>query len=74
MDGQRLQLVTESLWPLTKALLVGTIPLTAVSFVLGLVVALVVALMRLSPVRVVSGLARAYISVIRGTPVSSSIT
>lgn len=68
MDGQRLQLVTESLWPLTKALLVGTIPLTAVSFVLGLVVALVVALMRLSPVRVVSGLARAYISVIRGTP------
>ena len=27
MDGQRLQLVTESLWPLLKALLVGTIPL-----------------------------------------------
>ena len=68
MDGQRLQLVTESLWPLAKALLIGTIPLTAVSFVLGLVVALVVALMRLSPVRVVSGLARTYISVIRGTP------
>lgn len=68
MDGQRLQLVTESLWPLAKALLVGTIPLTAVSFVLGLVVALLVALMRLSSVRAVSSLARVYISVIRGTP------
>ena len=68
MDGQRLQLVTESLWPLAKALLVGTVPLTAVSFVLGLVLALVVALMRLSTVRLVSAVARVYISVIRGTP------
>jgi len=68
MDGQRLQLVGESLWPLLKAMLVGTIPLTAVSFVLGLVLALVVALMRLSSVRVVSAVARVYISVIRGTP------
>ena len=38
------------------------------SFALGLVLALVVALMRLSRVRVVSGIARAYVSVIRGTP------
>jgi len=68
MDGQRLQLVIESLWPLLKAMLVGTIPLTAVSFVLGLVLALVVALMRLSSLRVVSAVARVYISVIRGTP------
>jgi cystine transport system permease protein len=68
VDGQRLQLVTESLWPLAKALLVGTVPLTVVSFVLGLLVALVVALMRLSSVRVVSAVARVYISVIRGTP------
>jgi cystine transport system permease protein len=38
------------------------------SFVLGLVIALGIALMRLSRVRVVSGIARAYISIIRGTP------
>jgi cystine transport system permease protein len=68
VDDQRLQLVTESLWPLAKALLVGTVPLTAVSFVLGLVLALVVALMRLSTMRLVSAVARVYISVIRGTP------
>ncbi|MGE9808720.1 amino acid ABC transporter permease [Janibacter sp. G1551] len=49
-------------------LLKGTLTLTAVSFVLGLAVALVVALMRISPNRLASGVARFYISVIRGTP------
>jgi cystine transport system permease protein len=68
VDGQTLTLVRDSLWPMLKALLLGTIPLTAVSFVLGLALALVVALMRLSPVRVVSGIASVYISIIRGTP------
>ena len=68
MDGQTFTLVGDSLWPMLKALLLGTIPLTAVSFVLGLALALVVALMRLSPVRVVSGIASVYISIIRGTP------
>lgn len=68
MNGQTLTLVGDSLWPMLKALVVGTIPLTAASFVLGLGLALVVALMRLSPVRAVSGVARVYISIIRGTP------
>lgn len=68
MNGQTLTLVRDSLWPMLKAMVLGTIPLTAASFVLGLALALVVALMRLSPVRVVSGVARVYISIIRGTP------
>jgi cystine transport system permease protein len=68
VNGQTLTLVRDSLWPMLKALVLGTIPLTAASFVLGLALALVVALMRLSPVRVVSGVARVYISIIRGTP------
>jgi cystine transport system permease protein len=62
------ELVRTSLWPIVRGALTGTIPVTLTSFVLGLALALVVALMRLSRVRVVSGLARAYISVIRGTP------
>jgi L-cystine transport system permease protein len=62
------ELVRTSLWPIVRGALTGTIPVTLASFVLGLALALVVALMRLSRVRVVSGLARAYISVIRGTP------
>jgi L-cystine transport system permease protein len=61
-------LVGDSLLPLLRGLVLGTVPLTAVTFVLGLVVALVTALMRLSRVRVLSWLARAYVSVIRGTP------
>jgi cystine transport system permease protein len=38
------------------------------SFLLGLVIALVVALMRLSKTRIVAALGRFYVSVIRGTP------
>jgi L-cystine transport system permease protein len=57
-----------SLWPIVRGALIGTIPLALASFALGLALALLVALMRLSPIRVLSGIARAYVSVIRGTP------
>ena len=62
------ELVRTSLGPIVRGAVLGTIPLTLASFALGLALALAVALMRLSHIRVVSGLARAYISVIRGTP------
>jgi len=45
-----------------------TIPLTVISFIVGLVIALAVALARLSSNVVVSNVARFYISIIRGTP------
>jgi len=61
-------LFVRSLWPLVSGALVGTIPLALASFALGLVIALGVALMRLSRVRVVSGVARVYVSIVRGTP------
>jgi L-cystine transport system permease protein len=61
-------LVQSSLWPIVKGALAGTIPLALSSFVLGLALALVIALMRLSRIRAVAGAARAYVSVIRGTP------
>jgi cystine transport system permease protein len=62
------ELVRSSFWPLVRGAITGTIPLSLASFALGLALALLVALMRLSRVRVVSGLGRAYVSVIRGTP------
>ena len=68
MDEGRWQLVLDSLGPLFSGLVRGTVPLTAVSFALGMVIALVVALMRLSPSKLLAGVARAYVSVIRGTP------
>jgi cystine transport system permease protein len=61
-------LFRSSFWPLLRGGLTGTIPLTLMSFVLGLALALVLALMRISGQRILSGIARAYISVIRGTP------
>jgi len=63
-----LDLFLRSFWPIASGALVGTIPLALASFAIGLVIALVVALMRLSEQRLLRGLARLYISVIRGTP------
>jgi len=61
-------LVAESFWPITLGGLRGTLPLALVSFAIGLVIALGVALLRLSPNRLLSGIARAFVSVVRGTP------
>jgi L-cystine transport system permease protein len=62
------QLIADSFWPLLLGGLTGTIPLALASFGIGLVLALVVALLRLSPNRVLSWIGRAYVSLIRGTP------
>jgi len=61
-------LIAANLWPLAKAAITKTIPLTVISFVVGLFIALVVALARLSPNRILNGVARLYVSIIRGTP------
>lgn len=62
------ELFWASLWPIVRGGLVGTIPLSITSFAIGLVIALFVALARISGIRVLSAAARFYISVIRGTP------
>jgi cystine transport system permease protein len=62
------QLAADSFWPLLRGGLTGTIPLALMSFALGLVLAFAVALLRLSRNRVLSGIGRVYVSVIRGTP------
>ncbi len=62
------ELVRTSFWPMLSGGLTGTIPLALSSFALGLALALVIALMRISGQPVLSGIARFYVSVIRGTP------
>jgi cystine transport system permease protein len=62
------QLAIDSLWPLLQGLVLGTLPLTAISFTLGIALALVLALARLSRLKWLRGLAASYISIIRGTP------
>lgn len=62
------ELFWASLWPIVRGGLLGTIPLSIASFAIGLAIALLVALARISGIRVLSGVARFYVSVIRGTP------
>ncbi|WP_175417274.1 amino acid ABC transporter permease [Arthrobacter sp. 24S4-2] len=62
------ELVGSSLGPIVMGAITGTIPLALASFGLGLLLALLVALMRLSRNPVFAAIARMYISVIRGTP------
>lgn len=66
--GSTWSLIADNLAPLAKAAITKTIPLTVISFILGLALALVVALARMSPNPALNGVARLYISVIRGTP------
>ena len=58
----------DSLLPLLKAGLIFTVPLTLISFVLGLTLGLVVAVIRLFAPWPIAAVARFYVWVIRGTP------
>lgn len=62
------QLFLNALGPIALQGLVGTVPLALFSFALGLVIAVGVALMRISVNPVLSAVARFYVSIIRGTP------
>ncbi|WP_181537783.1 amino acid ABC transporter permease [[Anoxybacillus] calidus] len=72
MDSERLErLITiaqSSLLPLVKGALFYTIPLTLITFSIGLVLAILTALARLSNVKLLQIIARVYVSAIRGTP------
>jgi cystine transport system permease protein len=68
MNQSAWDLLLSSFWPIVQGALVGTIPLALASFAIGMVLAVMFALMRLSKVKLVSGIARVYISVVRGTP------
>ncbi|ANC31761.1 amino acid ABC transporter permease [Isoptericola dokdonensis] len=62
------QLFLDSWWPLVLAGLTGTIPLALASFAIGIVLALGVALLRLSANRFLAWVGRFYVSAVRGTP------
>ncbi|CAH1191014.1 L-cystine transport system permease protein TcyB [Paenibacillus auburnensis] len=68
MDDRKLHIFLDSLLPLFKAGVAYTIPLALVSFALGLLLAVVTALVRLSSWRIPQLIARFYVWVIRGTP------
>jgi cystine transport system permease protein len=68
MSESTWDLLVRSFLPMVQGAVLGTIPLALSSFAFGIVIALGIALMRLSKVRAVSTIARVYVSIIRGTP------
>ncbi len=71
-DPEQLQrytdIATSSLLPLLKGAFLYSLPLAIVSFIIGLVLAVLTALARLSSVKIFQIIARVYVSIIRGTP------
>jgi cystine transport system permease protein len=66
---ERLSDIAQSAWlPLLEGLVQYTIPLTLIAFVLGLILAVLTALARISTVKILQWIARVYVSIIRGTP------
>jgi len=61
-------IVVNSFLPMVKAGILFTVPLTLISFFLGLILALLTALARISGVKPLNAVARFYVWVIRGTP------
>jgi cystine transport system permease protein len=57
-----------SFLPLVKGALLYSLTLSIVSFFFGLIIAIVTALARISSVKPLQAMARAYVSLIRGTP------
>lgn len=63
-----LELFISSFWPMFKAGLIISVPLMLVSFALGMVLAFCLALMRMSKIKILKGIAWFVVWVIRGTP------
>ena len=63
-----LQLMIDSFWPLLSAGLIFTVPLTLITFFLGILLGLLVALARLYGPTPLVALVRFYVWLIRGTP------
>ena len=79
MTEARVALVIEAFWPMVKAAVLVSVPLALFSFLIGMVIAVAVALVRVTPVRgfghrLLLFFVRFYISIIRGTPMLVQIS
>ncbi|ANU46828.1 cysteine ABC transporter permease [Enterocloster clostridioformis] len=68
MDARSIEILTSSFWPILKAGISFTIPLTLISFALGTTLAVFVAIIRISKVPVLNKICELYVWIIRGTP------
>ncbi|XXQ67401.1 amino acid ABC transporter permease [Neisseriaceae bacterium B1] len=79
MTEARADLMMSAFLPMIKAAFVVSIPLAIASFLIGLIIAICVALVRISPSqslwhKILLGITRAYVSMIRGTPLLVQIS
>ncbi|HET6871656.1 MAG TPA: amino acid ABC transporter permease [Sporolactobacillaceae bacterium] len=63
-----LHILATSFWPILKAGLIYTVPLTLITFFLGLILGFFTAVARLSKFRFLKAIASFYVWIIRGTP------
>ncbi|MCR8849574.1 amino acid ABC transporter permease [Rossellomorea sp. SC111] len=63
-----IDILQSSLLPMLEGALYYSIPLTLISFALGMILAVLTALARLSNISILRGIARFYVSAVRGTP------
>lgn len=66
--ARSIEIIQSSLLPLLTSLIQVTIPLTLISFVLGMVIALITALARISKNKLLNAIFYFYVWVFRGTP------
>ncbi|MDE6014956.1 MAG: amino acid ABC transporter permease [Acetatifactor sp.] len=69
LNQRWVEIFIDSFWKILLPGLKLTIPLTAISFVFALIIAVIVALIQFADVRVLKQIARFYVWVIRGTPI-----
>ncbi len=64
-----MQIALDSIWPILKAGLIVTIPLSLIAFAIALVVAVITALARISNYKILRAIFGIYVWIFRGTPV-----
>ncbi|WGE50462.1 amino acid ABC transporter permease [Actinobacillus equuli subsp. haemolyticus] len=79
MDEARVKLVMDAFLPMVEAAVLVSIPLAIASFLIGMAIAVGVALIRVTPVngmlhRIALAIVKVYISIIRGTPMLVQIS
>ena len=68
MDGRIITIISNSFLPIIVAGIKYSIPLTLISFTLGTILALLVAIVRVSKIKVLNEICKFYVWIIRGTP------
>jgi len=62
------QILSDSFFPLLEAGIKFTVPLTILSFIIGVAIAFTVAIVRVLEIKPLDGIARLYVWIVRGTP------